>query len=78
MTPAEVCRLGELNEGYLSTLISGEANPRLSYLHKIARVLGISVSTMLRPPPDQALVDHFSGLDPAVIARLQRGPTPEK
>src|SRR5581483_2986462 len=50
----EVVRATGINEGYLSSLISGaRKNPSFEVLNQIAEFLGIPVGYFNRPPPDR-------------------------
>lgn len=67
----EVVRATGINEGYLSSLISGtRKNPSFEYLNQIADFLGIPVGYFNRPPPDREFLTEAAGLDPKVLARL--------
>lgn len=67
----DVVRATGINEGYLSSLISGtRKNPSFEVLNRIADYLEIPVSYFNRPPPDREFIAEASGLDPRVLARL--------
>lgn len=67
----EVVRATGINEGYLSSLISGaRRNPSFDVLNEIADFLGIPVSYFNRPPPDKEFLAEAAGLDPRVLSRL--------
>lgn len=57
----EVARGAKVNEGYLSELISGKKkNPGLTFLQKVAKELGISVSALMKKPPSKSGMDRLS------------------
>lgn len=67
----EVVRKTGINEGYLSSLISGaKKNPSYDMLNQIADFLGVPVSYFNRPPPDRQFIEEAAELDPRVLARL--------
>ena len=52
--PSEVARGTNINEGYLSQLISGEKqNPSYKHVKRIADELGIPIDALRRLPPDR-------------------------
>ncbi|XUM21019.1 helix-turn-helix domain-containing protein [Bradyrhizobium oligotrophicum S58] len=71
MRQVDVVRATGINEGYLSSLISGgKKNPSFEMLNQIADFLGIPISYFNRPPPDREFLAEASGLDPRVLQRL--------
>lgn len=71
-TPGEVAEAANVNEGYLSQLISRKKrNPSNAFLQAIADVLGIPREYFNRPPPPQTVLDQISGFDPDIVRRLR-------
>ncbi len=67
----DVVRGTGINEGYLSSLISGsKKNPSFELLNQIAEFLRIPVSYFNRLPPDREFIAEAAELDPRVLARL--------
>lgn len=57
MTPAGLSRSTGMNEGYISSLISGkhDPNPTLKALRKLGRGIGIPVWALFLPPNEAGL-----------------------
>lgn len=71
--PAEVARATNINEGYLSQIISGaKTNPSRAFLKQIADYLGITVGDFDGPPPAPELLDEIAKIDPKVLDRLRK------
>lgn len=71
LRPVDVVRGTGINEGYLSSLISGsKANPSFDKISQVADFLGIPVSYFNRPPPDRDFIAEAAELDPKVLAKL--------
>lgn len=66
-----VVRATGINEGYLSSLISGgKDNPSFEVLNQVADFLGIPVSYFNRAPPDREFLAEAAEIDPKVLSRL--------
>jgi transcriptional regulator with XRE-family HTH domain len=71
MRQVDIVRGTGINEGYLSSLISGSrSNPSFDVLNQVADFLGIPVSYFNRAPPDREFIAEAKELDPRVLARL--------
>jgi transcriptional regulator with XRE-family HTH domain len=69
--PAEVAKAADINEGYLSQLISGQKkNPSALLLHSIADFIGIPMQYLYRPPPNRTWLAEAADLEPAILERL--------
>lgn len=67
----DVVRGTGINEGYLSSLISGgKKNPSFDLLNQVADFLGIPISYFNRPPPDKEFLAEAAELDPKVLTKL--------
>ena len=70
-TPAEVSKGAPVNEGYLSSVISGsKKNPSEAWLGDVAAFLGIPTHLLRQPPPDPDMLQQLRGIDPAILGRL--------
>ena len=71
--PSEVARGTGINEGYLSSIISGKKkNPSTEKLALIADFLKMPLGDLYKAPPPQAVLDQVAKYDPAVILRLSQ------
>ena len=63
-TQAEVSRDSDVNEGYLSQLISGkyDKDPRLSMLEAISDAIGVRVQALFSPPPPREHYEAFQAI----------------
>jgi transcriptional regulator with XRE-family HTH domain len=63
----------EINEGYLSQLISRKKrNPSFSLVARIADALGITIDQLRKMPPDQEIIKTIRLLDANVLNRIRR------
>lgn len=67
----EVARSAQIGESYLSLIISHKKYPSVAVLADIAAAMGVPEQALRQPPPDEATVRALSGLDPALLSRLQ-------
>ena len=71
--PAKLAIEAEVNEGYLSQLISGDkTNPSPTYVRKLAAVLDIPWRALFDPPPTAATMDAINRYGPKLLERLAR------
>jgi transcriptional regulator with XRE-family HTH domain len=71
--PAKVARETGINEGYLSSLISGrKRNPTRSILLRIAKSIGIEWHLLYEPPPPKAVIEQIKKYGTGVLQRLER------
>jgi hypothetical protein len=74
LKPAEVARAAEVNEGYLSQLISGQKNnPSPGFLMDLAGVMPqpFHYTQFYKPPPDDAALKALASIDPALLPFLK-------
>jgi transcriptional regulator with XRE-family HTH domain len=77
LKPRDVARDAEINEGYLSMLISRKRdNPSLDILTRIADAMGVGIDDLRRPPPDKKVLEEISRLSPEQLDRLRRSKQP--
>lgn len=69
--PREVSKKAPINEGYLSSIISGtKKNPSRPMLARIANYIGVKVSDFDRPPPPKKLLEQLAQYDEETIVSL--------
>lgn len=74
LKPADVARAAEINEGYLSQLISGQKkNPSAGLLMDLAEVMPqpFHYTQFYRAPPDDAALRALASIDPALLPFLK-------
>ena len=74
LKPAEVARDAEVNEGYLSQLISGQKkSPSPAFLMALAAQMPqpFHYTKFYEPPPDDATLKALAAIDPALLPFLK-------
>jgi hypothetical protein len=71
--PREVSRGAQVNEGYLSQLISGQKiKASAGTLKRIGDYLGIDWRKLYERPPNREAIRAALALDPALLARFRK------
>lgn len=74
LRPAELAKAADINEGYLSQLISGQkTNPSPGFLIDLAAVFPqpFHYTMFYQLPPDDHTLKTLAALDPALLANLK-------
>lgn len=71
----DIAKTADINEGYLSQLISGEKqNPSAHVLRRVASALGVPLQALDRPPPPpsamQAIRSRLGASEMAALAAI--------
>jgi transcriptional regulator with XRE-family HTH domain len=72
VTQAELSKKANINEGYLSQIISGKKqNPAFAKIARIADALGIPIDALRSMPPDKKTIEAIRSLNSGIVDRIQ-------